>query len=149
MSLVAQRLPDRPSGDAHYRLVVPTDIALLAEAIEVLLTCCLAHGAIEPSNGFRLRTVAAEAIANAMIYGNGNDPSLEVIIELQLLADRLVLAVTDQGEGFDPATVPDLVTEEECHDATRGRGLFMMRHLAEQVLFNEQGNAIWVTLTRS
>lgn len=149
MPIAAQRLPDRPSGDAHYRLVLPTDLELLAEAIELLLACCQAHGAIASGDGFRLRTVAAEAIANAMLYGNRNDPDLAVTVELQVLADRIILAVSDEGDGFDPASVPILVTEEACHEATRGRGLFMMRHLAEQVLFNERGNAIWVTLTRA
>ena len=147
--LAADRLPDRPPGDAHYRLVLPTDLDLLAEAIELLLACCLEHGAIAPANCFRLRTVAAEAIANAMLYGNGNDPTRTVTVELQVLSDRIVLSVADEGDGFDPAAVPELVSEEECHAAERGRGLFMMRHLAEQVIFNERGNAIWVTLTRA
>jgi anti-sigma regulatory factor (Ser/Thr protein kinase) len=43
--------------------------------------------------------------------------------------------------------VPELA-DHECHEATRGRGLFMIRRLAERVTFNERGNTIWMTLHR-
>ncbi len=96
---------------------------------------------------FRLCTVVAEAVANAMLYGNDGDPSRRVVIEIVVATDRLVIAVSDEGDGFDHQVVPQPIDEESI-DATRGRGLFMIRRLADHVAFNDRGNTIWMTLLR-
>ena len=53
-----------------------------------------------PRTQFRLCTVVAEAVANAMVYGNGGDLSRRVIIEVALADHEMVIAVSDEGEGF-------------------------------------------------
>jgi serine/threonine-protein kinase RsbW len=115
--------------------------------VEAVVECCRVHGALAARLRFRLRTVAAEAIANAMTYGNAMDPGRRVTVELEVAEQQIVLAVSDEGVGFDPAGVPELA-DHECHEALRGRGLFMIRRLAERVTFNERGNTIWMTLPR-
>ena len=132
---------------AAYELVLPTDIGQVAEAVEALVACCLRHHPLTERCRFRLCTVAAEAITNAMSYGNNHEPTRQVLVELELHSDRITLAVTDEGLGFDPAAIPELA-DGECHEATRGRGLFIIRQLAESVAFNDRGNTIWVTLQR-
>jgi serine/threonine-protein kinase RsbW len=145
----AERLPTPDPGAARFRLVLATDLTLVGDAVETVVGCCESTAPLTPRDRFRLRTVTAEALANAMCYGNREEPHRHVTIELELVERQIVLAVVDEGQGFDPRTVVELVDESECHAATRGRGLFMIRHLAEQVRFNPEGNAIWVTLTRA
>lgn len=147
MGFAARRLPASMSGTQHYQLVLPTDLAQVGEAVEAVVECCRMQSALSSRLRFRLRTVAAEAIANAMTYGNRNDAGRRVTVDVELADERIVLAVTDEGVGFDPADVPELA-DHECHEATRGRGLFMIRRLAERVTFNERGNTIWMTLPR-
>ncbi len=134
-------------GD-RFRLVVPSDVALLGETVETIAACCYADGRPSRRARWRLCTVAAEALANAMLYGNRGERSRTVTVEIALDAERIVLAVTDEGDGFDPASVgvPD---GEPMLDATRGRGLFLIRRLADHVAFNDRGNTIWITLPRS
>ncbi len=146
----ARRLPAVSAGDERFQLELPTNLARVGEAVEAVIDCCRVHGPLDGRARFRLRTVAAEAIANAMCYGNRNDPTRQVIVAVEVGFERIRITVTDEGDGFDPARVRDMAdfTEAECHEATSGRGLFMIRRLAEQVGFNERGNAIWMTLPR-
>lgn len=150
MGFAARRLPEAPAGAARFQLELPTDLGQVGDAVEAVVDCCRVHGPLNGRVRFRLRTVAAEAIANAMCYGNRNDPARQVIVEVEVRLEQIVLAVTDEGDGFDPSRVRDMAdfTDGECHEATGGRGLFMIRRLAEQVVFNDRGNSIWMTLPR-
>lgn len=147
MGFAARRLSASDADAQHFQLVLPTDLSQVGEAVEAVVECCCGHGALTSRLRFRIRTVAAEAIANAMTYGNAMDPRRRVTVELQLADQHIVLAVSDEGLGFDPAGVPELA-DHEWHEATRGRGLFMIRCLADRVTFNERGNTIWMTLPR-
>ena len=89
----------------------------------------------------------AEAVANAMVNGNRNDPGRLVIVDIEFDSDQIVIAVSDEGDGFDPEAVPD-PNHPTTLDATRGRGLYMIRSLADHVAFNDRGNTIWMTLPR-
>jgi serine/threonine-protein kinase RsbW len=147
MAIAARRLHSTRPGLVAYQLVLPTDLAQVGHAVEAVVSCCSGPGPLSSRTRFRLRTVAAEAIANAMTYGNGNDPDRQVTVEVELADGVIRVAVTDEGRGFDPALVREL-SEPEHHDATSGRGLFMIRRLADRVEFNERGNTIWMTLPR-
>jgi serine/threonine-protein kinase RsbW len=142
-----RRRDSAATSAAAYELVLPTDLSQVAAAVEALVGCCQRHLQLSPRGRFRVCTVAAEAITNAMSYGNNHEPSLRVTVQLDLRDEMIVLAVTDEGDGFDPDAVPEL-GDPECHEATRGRGLFIIRQLAESVTFNDRGNTIWVTLQR-
>ncbi len=147
MGIEPRRRQDVTTAAAVYELVLATDLAHVAGAVESLIACCQRHHPISQQCRFRLCTVAAEAITNAMSYGNQHEPSRQVVVELQLHADHIQLRVTDEGHGFDPAAIVEL-GEPECHEATGGRGLFIIRQLADAVAFNDRGNTIWVTLRR-
>lgn len=147
MGFAARRMPASKAGAQHFQLVLPTDLSQVGEAVEAVVECCGLGGPLSTRLSFRLRTITAEAVANAMCYGNRNDHTRRVTVDLELAEAQIVLAVTDEGVGFDPAAVPEL-TDHECHEATRGRGLFMIRRLAERVTFNERGNTIWMMLPR-
>lgn len=55
-------------------LKLPSDIAVLGEAVEVLSERCRKHGVPYATTRFRLKVVLCEAIQNAMLYGNELDP---------------------------------------------------------------------------
>lgn len=126
-------------------LELPTDIRSIEHAVEyVVQRCpqCEAH-----SNRVRLnfRVGLTEALANAMLYGNGHDPSKRVRVEVRLSDDRIEARVTDQGPGFNPAAVPDPTAPENLEKGG-GRGLYLMRELMDEVSYNEQGNQVRLVL---
>ena len=53
----------------------------------------------------------------------------------------LKFIVTDEGSGFDPDSLPDPTAPENIEKVT-GRGIFLMKHLADEVSFSESGNQV-------
>lgn len=145
-----ERLPGEPGAgfDSALRLCLASDVGLVDDAVELLARHCFSS--VEPNRQvlFRLRVALAEALANAIQFGNGGDPGKIVCVHVQLFVDRIRVSVTDEGSGFDPGKVPDPRDPDQLTNP-RGRGLFIIRHLAEDVAFNERGNTIWMTLPRS
>jgi len=145
---VADRIPSRDPGEGErYRVELTTDLSLVGTLVDSVCDCCFGEAPASSQTRFRLCTVLAEAVANAMLYGNDEDPARRVVVDVEVCADRLVIAVTDEGDGFDHCIIPQPIDEESI-EATRGRGLFMIHRLADHVKFNDRGNTIWMTLPR-
>jgi serine/threonine-protein kinase RsbW len=91
-----------------------------------------------------------EALSNAILRGNSDDPSKTVHVKASVDSDRLVIDVRDQGEGFDidACTVDVGIETLERED---GRGLFLMRKLMDRVerVATEPGNTVRLTLNRA
>jgi len=82
-----------------------------------------------------------EALVNAIKHGNRLDKSLNVKIDYNLGDDTFKVTITDEGEGFDYRHVPDPTLEENLQEL-KGRGIFLIRRLMDEVEFNEKGNSI-------
>jgi serine/threonine-protein kinase RsbW len=90
---------------------------------------------------FAIRLALEEALCNAIKHGNGMDRRKVVEVDCDIDADRAVLTVTDQGRGFDPASVPDPTADENLEKPT-GRGIMLMRAFMDEVRFTERGNQV-------
>jgi serine/threonine-protein kinase RsbW len=126
-------------------LELPTDIHSIESAVEFVMSKCVTCEGHARRLNLNFRVGLTEALSNAMLYGNGHDPSKRVLVEITMMDGRLQATVTDQGVGFDPASVPDPTTPENiCKPC--GRGLFLMRSLLDEVSFNERGNEVTLVL---
>jgi anti-sigma regulatory factor (Ser/Thr protein kinase) len=139
--MAARRTPT----DKDLVLELPTDVRSIARAVDYVISRC--PSCAEQTRRLRLnfRVGLTEALSNAMLYGNLRDPSKRVLVEVAFGAGRLEARVTDQGPGFDPSTVPDPTTPENLARPC-GRGLFLMRKLLDEVLYNDQGNQVTLVL---
>jgi len=133
---------------AEVALRIPSDVSIIEEAVELIARHCFATWEAPRRAHFRLRVALSEALANAIVYGNGEVESRMVEVRAECLPDAVRLHVTDEGSGFDPATVHDPVTPYDL-EVPRGRGLFLIRNLMDDVRFNPPGNSICMTLRRS
>jgi serine/threonine-protein kinase RsbW len=126
-------------------LDLPTDVRSIEHAVEYVVSRC--GGCQDHAARLRLnfRVGLTEALANAMLYGNGRDPAKRVLVEVTLGPDHIRARVTDQGSGFDPAAVPDPTAPENLAKIG-GRGLFLMRKLLDEVSFNDRGNQVTLVL---
>lgn len=88
-----------------------------------------------------LLVIVTEAVNNAMIHGNKRNPEKKVVVTCFVHDKELVIKVKDEGKGFDPSVVPDPVHEDNLMRES-GRGVFLMRQLAEKVHYNEKGNEV-------
>jgi anti-sigma regulatory factor (Ser/Thr protein kinase) len=127
------------------KLDVPSDLGMVGDAVE-LVASHLPPGTLSPRRiSFNLRTALAEALGNAIRYGTGEDPDRVVRVLVEFCRDFVRIHVVDDGRGFDPRTAPD-PTHPDNLEREFGRGLFVIRHLVDDVAFNEKGNGICLTL---
>jgi serine/threonine-protein kinase RsbW len=134
-------------GATLVTLRVPSDVSCIEEAVELVTRHCLAGHDATKTTRFRLRVVLSEALSNAILQGNREDRSKWVDVRAELGPDAIRLWVTDEGSGFDPASIPAPITPEQLDEA-RGRGLYLIRKLVDGVQFNERGNSICMILRR-
>jgi serine/threonine-protein kinase RsbW len=88
-----------------------------------------------------MMTTLSEATINAIVHGNKLDPGKKVIINAEIENRRIIWTVTDEGEGFDYNNLADPTAPENLENLT-GRGVFIMKHLADQCIFNTKGNEV-------
>ncbi len=82
-----------------------------------------------------------EAVNNAIEHGNQRDKSKSILIRYEASEDKLRFFIQDEGIGFDYATLPDPTLPENIEKAS-GRGIFLMRHLTDEIAFHEKGKIV-------
>lgn len=82
-----------------------------------------------------------EAVNNAINHGNKQDRSKKVSLFWDYENQQLSFKIIDEGPGFDFTKTPDPTAPENL-EKPNGRGIFLMKHLADEVEFNEKGNQV-------
>ena len=82
-----------------------------------------------------------ESVNNAIKHGNQNITSKNVSISLMLNENLLKFRIEDEGIGFDYHNLPDPTAPENI-EKPGGRGIFLMKHLADEVVFSENGSVV-------
>lgn len=83
-----------------------------------------------------------EAVNNAIIHGNKNDITKRVYITAKLNNPySLSLFVKDCGEGFDLNSIKDPTLMENIF-SENGRGVFVMKHLADDLIYHDNGSML-------
>lgn len=85
-----------------------------------------------------------ECVSNAIIHGNKQDKKKVVNIELRFLDDQVRFIIEDQGEGFDIQALKDPTSPEQIQKPG-GRGVFIMKHLSDEVRFENEGRTTILT----
>ena len=82
-----------------------------------------------------------EAVNNAIIHGNKNNPEKKVDIAFKSSQTNISFMVHDEGNGFDYEHLPDPTAPENI-ERDSGRGVFLMRNLADKVEFEDKGTTV-------
>jgi serine/threonine-protein kinase RsbW len=82
-----------------------------------------------------------EAVNNAIKHGNSNNSSKNVFLSLTLNENLLKFVIKDEGIGFEYNNLPDPTAPENL-EKPGGRGIFLMRHLSDEVEFTENGKTV-------
>lgn len=174
--LKARRNEDRVTGaivssDVFYRLSNDHDLAaaLVARLEQQMRELKLA----DETDVFRMALSLKEALLNAIDHGNleldsklredmateryhelgeqrmREEPyaSRTVTVRALLSDDEIRYVITDQGPGFDPATIPDPRDPENLL-RPHGRGLMLILSFMDEVLHNDMGNEITLVKRR-
>lgn len=87
-----------------------------------------------------------EAVNNAIQHGNLEDATKDVIISVKQNIDELCFVIKDYGQGFAFDNLPDPTAPENIEKES-GRGIFLMKSLADKVSFEENGAQVTLTFT--
>ena len=82
-----------------------------------------------------------ESVNNAIMHGNKNDRTKNVTLSLSLNANVINFIIKDEGVGFDFQNLPDPTSPENL-DKPSGRGIFLMKHLSDEVNFSNNGSLV-------
>lgn len=85
-----------------------------------------------------IMVAVTEAVNNAIRHGNNSDKSKNVTLSVECEGNRMRFFIEDQGNGFDYENLPDPTAPENL-DKLSGRGIFLMKHLADEVKFYNEG----------
>ena len=105
------------------------------------------HAGYDKASAFAVRLALEEALTNAVQHGNKNDASRRVTVQCEISECEAVIDVHDEGEGFDPRSVPDPTAEENL-DIPAGRGLMLMRSFMAEVTIHPPGNRVTMRYRR-
>jgi serine/threonine-protein kinase RsbW len=83
----------------------------------------------------------SEGVTNAIRHGNQEDPDKNVTVVAELTFEELIVRITDEGPGFDPDSIPDPLKEENLLNEG-GRGVFLMKHYADDVQYSDNGSTL-------
>ncbi len=115
-------------------VILDEEIATRKESIDsVLMRLVERIGEMTCAQGHlhQIELALAEALANALVHGNRQDPSKRIHIWAGCAkGEQLIIAVTDEGEGFNLDAVPNPTTAENIF-STHGRGIYLMNCLMD------------------
>ena len=128
--------------DVQYtrRIDFPAKAENIALAEKLIDEACQKHGVHESHYG-NILIALTEAVNNAIHHGNRQDPAKQVTVGYHVDGDRVVFVVKDQGAGFDHDHLPD-PTDPENIEKPHGRGVFLMRALADDIAFSDNGATV-------
>lgn len=85
-----------------------------------------------------------ESVNNAIIHGNHVDKDKNVSLSAVLMEEQIVFTISDQGSGFDHHSLPDPTAPENI-EKIGGRGIFLIKNLADEVNFKSDGRTLELT----
>ncbi len=116
-------------------LVMASRFENIEIAERTLLDLCRRAGC-KADEEYWLVTALREALANAVRHGNRQNPDQDVRVFFTIENSTATIRVEDEGDGFDPADVPDPTTPENLLRPS-GRGIFYMRQFMNRVEFGQ------------
>jgi serine/threonine-protein kinase RsbW len=144
-----------PGGlpDSVFRVAIevwiPSDVGYIERVVEMIRRQVAEMSYDDRHVMLNVPVALTEALSNAILRGNGEDPRKRVHVRASLTVQRLVMEVKDEGRGFDLELCTRDPTSPENVEREDGRGLFLMRSLMDNVeRYDDEGNVVRLTLNR-
>lgn len=140
-------MQETAATETSVRMVFPSQIKLI-DLVHSATEKMAELAGFDADEALNVGLAVREAAINAIVHGNGEDPSLEVHLTMTAGEAGFEARITDEGEGFDPDATPD-PTEGVNLLATSGRGLLLIRAFVDDVAFRRrESRGMEVTLTK-
>jgi serine/threonine-protein kinase RsbW len=116
---------------------LPSEVAAISPFVDKLMRLIRKCGCADEGES-DVEIALREALANAIIHGNHENPGKHVHVRCRCEPSEISIAVKDEGRGFDVHTIADPTTPEN-HGSIRGRGIYLMKALMDEVRFEDGG----------
>jgi serine/threonine-protein kinase RsbW len=110
-------------------------------AVEKFIEEVCEENNVGEDNFGNILVAVTEAVNNAIQHGNRLDSSKKIEMEAETIGSSIQFRISDQGKGFDFSNIPD-PTEPQNIEKPNGRGVFLMKNLADSVAFEENGRIV-------
>ncbi len=125
------------------RMIIKSDIKNIS-LVENLIDDLVEKHEVNSDVYGKVLLAVVEGVNNAILHGNKSNKEKEVIIDYDLNPEKIQFNILDQGSGFNYHNLPDPTLPENV-ERVSGRGIFLMKHLADDLQFNEKGNEVRLT----
>lgn len=122
------------------KICFPSTVGNITLVEKFINEICSSYSVSEDYYG-NILVAVTEAVNNAIQHGNKYDATKNVNLDFLASESALSFEISDQGTGFDFRNLPD-PTNPENIEKPNGRGVFLMRHLADKVEFFDQGRLV-------
>jgi serine/threonine-protein kinase RsbW len=136
-----------PDKEVTRSLVLKSRIAEMRKACRRVLADIRTEG-YPCDDIFAIHLAVEEALMNAMKHGNRKNPEKTVTVEYSTTPEKFDISVADQGEGFNPKSIPDPRAANNIHKDS-GRGVLLMQSYMDIVEYNTSGNRVHMVKYRS
>ena len=123
-----------------YTLQLPSKHESITQ-LEALIEAVADKHQVSEDTFANMMTCLNEAVINAIVHGNKLNPDKTVFVNVEVDSKRIIWTVTDEGDGFDYNNLADPTAPDRLEELT-GRGVFIIKHLADQCVFNAAGNEV-------
>jgi len=129
--------PDHDSPCIELQRSLPSEVEAISPFVDQLMLLirkcrCIPEGETDVEIALR------EALANAIIHGNHENPRKHVHVTCCCEPEEVSIAVKDEGRGFDLNKIPD-PTAPENTGSVHGRGIYLMKAFMDEVCFEDGG----------
>jgi serine/threonine-protein kinase RsbW len=116
---------------------LPSKVAAISPFVDKVMRLIRKCGCADESEN-DVEIALREALANAIIHGNHEDPAKRVHVRCHCEPSGISIAVKDEGRGFDVATIAD-PTAPQNQGSIHGRGIYLMKALMDELRFEDGG----------
>ena len=123
------------------RNTLPSNVDMVSPFVDQLMRFISRFRVVDGEN-FEIELALREALVNAIVHGNGEDPDKRIYVNCRCTTDGEVsITVEDEGNGFDHQAVAD-PTSPDNRLRTNGRGIHLIRRLMDEVDFEQGGSVV-------
>lgn len=128
---------------------IPSDVKQIEPIVTLVTEHCRTLHLTKRQCSLNIPVALSEALSNAIIRGNHEDPRKHVRLRATVTDRALVFDVADEGRGFDMTAVEHDPTTPEYIQREDGRGVFLMHQLMDRVeQFKGPNHVVRLTLNR-
>lgn len=126
-----------------HSIEIGSDLKFMTE-VELLIDTVCEDLKLNEDHYGNILIAVTEAVNNAIVHGNHSDEDKMVKVGVSKEEEKVIFTVADEGKGFDFSSLPDPTSPENI-EKPDGRGIFLMKNLADEVNFGLNGSKVSIT----